>query len=159
MTRQLSMNDTRIFNDSQIGLVTLVLNCLIPSHKNHPGAGDPWVIDQIDNAISKSPNLKPIFLKGLLEIEVSSNQSYKSEFRSLTQQQRIKILRTVELDHPRFFSLLLEYTYKAYYSNPRIIELLGYGATPPQPIGYTLPPFESDMLNKVKRRRKIYRSP
>ena len=153
------MNDIRIFSASQVGLITLVLNCLIPSHKNHPGAGDPSIVNQIDNAISKSPNLKPIFLKGLLEIEVSSTESYKSEFRLLTQEQRIELLSTVELDHPNFFSLLLEYTYKAYYSNPRIIELLGYGATPPQPIGYALPPFESDMLNNVKRRPKIYRSP
>ena len=61
------MNDIRIFSASQVGLITLVLNCLIPSHKNHPGARDPSIVNQIDNAISKSPNLKPIFLKSLYD--------------------------------------------------------------------------------------------
>ena len=159
MPRQLSMNGTRIFTSKQCGLMTLVLNCLIPPDNNLTEAEGPRIISQIDNEISKSQNLKPIFLNGLSEIEVSSNETYQTEFRSLTQDCRIELLRTLELNHPRFFSLLLEYTYKAYYSNPRAVELLGYGAKSPQPTGYTLPPFKFDMLNKVKKRRKIYRSP
>lgn len=70
-------------------------------------------------------------------------------------------LKTIEAKQPEAFSGLLLTAYSAYYTDPRVRDVVeqvtGYEARPPQPLGYDLPPFDEALLAKVKKRKPFWR--
>ena len=63
---------------------------------------------------------------------------YAKDFPSLSGEQMHLVLRQVEVDEGEFFDLLVRQTYNGYYTDPRIVELLGLEARPPQPLGHSV---------------------
>ena len=57
----------------------------------------------------------------------------------------------------RFFDLLVQQTYNGYYTDPRIVQLLGLEARPPQPLGYRVDQGNITLIEKVKNRGIAYR--
>ena len=157
MRRQGFVPDMEVVNAELCLLLTSILDCLIPSDGRLPGAGGAGIVRYIDALMAGSEDTKQLFLQGLYEIEAASSELSKSDFGSLAQGQQVGILSSVEANHPAFFALLIENTYKGYYSNPEILRILGFAGRLPQPEGDSLHPFESHMLENVKKRGKRYR--
>ena len=84
-------------------------------------------------------------------------KTFSREFYALTEEEKVRVLRDVEAEHPSFFEMLVLHAYAGYYVNPKVIGLLGLEARPPQPQGYQLEPFDVELLGRVKERGKVYR--
>ena len=69
------------------------------------------------------------------------------------------MLRHVEGEHRAFFEGLVSHVYQGYYSHPTVIQLLGLEARPPQPLGYTLPPFDAAITRPMSKRGALYQRP
>ena len=144
------------FSDAQIELVTEVLNRIIPANEELPGAGE-IAVDYLDEVVGGSPRLKRIFNHGLSQIEVGAYRMYTQDLPSLSGEQIDVVLRQVEVDEGEFFDLLVRQTYNGYYTDPRIVELLGLEARPPQPLGHRVDQGNFTLVENVKHRGKTYR--
>jgi hypothetical protein len=141
----------------QRGLLRATLNRIIPADGAFPGAGDLGVVSYVDAVIGRSAELRRLFAHGLTQIDVTSQELYAQGFMDLSEHQRDAVLRRVEANNSEFFSALLTHTYSAYYSNPLIIRQLGQDPRPPQPRGHELEPLDLSLLDRVRRRRPLYR--
>jgi hypothetical protein len=144
------------FSDAQIELVTEVLNRIIPANEELPGAGE-IAVNFLDEVVGGSPRLKRILHHGLSQIEVCAYRMYTKDFPSLSCEQMHAVLRQVEVDEGEFFDLLVRQTYNGYYTDPRIVELLGLEARPPQPLGHRVDQGNITLIESVKNRGIVYR--
>ena len=151
------LGETRVFTESQTSLLAEVMNRIIPAEDALPGAGDLGLTSQIDAAVGNSPALKKLFLEGLARIEIESHKSEDREFKDLSSYEKDRLLRVVEQERPDFFQVLVQQTYRSYYTNPTIFPLIGYEGYPPQPKGYPMKPFNESLLDNVKKRGPLYR--
>ena len=144
------------FSDAQIELVTEVLNRIIPANEELPGAGE-IAVNYLDEVVGDSPRLKRIFSHGLSQIEVGAYRMYTQDFPSLSAEQMDAVLRQVEVDVAEFFDMLVRHTYNGYYTDPRIVELLGLETRPPQPLGHRVDQGNITLIENVKNRGIAYR--
>ena len=145
------------FIDAQLELMWGVLDRIIPPADNFPGAGDLGVTNYVDRVVGESEDLKRLFARGLTQIATNGEAQGPEGFAGLPDEQKDAVLRQVESEDPEFFQALVRHTYNGYYTNPRIIELLGLEARPPQPKGYQLEPGDLSLLERVKKRGQAYR--
>ena len=82
---------------------------------------------------------------------------YSQDFPSLSGERRDVVLRRVEADESEFFDLLVRQTYNGYYTDLRIVELLGLEARPPQPLGHSVNQGNITLIENVKNRGIAYR--
>ena len=143
--------------DEQMALAADVLDQLIPARDGFPGAGELGVAQHVQSVGGSDPGLGGLFQDGLASIESASRRTRSATFADLADDQKVQVLRKVEGESPGFFAMLLRHTYAGYYSNPRVIELLGLEARPPQPLGFHLDPFDPAMVERVRERGKIWR--
>ena len=66
-------------------------------------------------------------------------------------------MRQVEADHTEFFDLLVRQTYNGYYTDPKVVELIGMEPRPPQPMGHRLEMGDLTLIENVKWRSIAYR--
>jgi hypothetical protein len=149
--------DIKELSENQKNLISNVLDCLIQPDDIAIGAGEAGIVNYICCAISTSNDLHKAISKITSAIQNASMTLYGSEFELLTQDNKIAILTNVEKKFPHFFEILVEHTYKGYYSNKDVLSLLGVNAIPPQPRGYSLSSFDKNMLEGVRQRGKKYR--
>jgi hypothetical protein len=145
------------FIDTQRELLRATLNRIIPASGAFPGAGDLGVVSYVDTVIARSAELRRLFARGLAQIDITSQELHAQGFMDLSEHQKDAVLRRVEANNSEFFSALLTHTYSGYYSNPLIIRLLGSDLRPPQPRGYELEPLDLSLLDRVRRRKPLYR--
>ena len=145
------------FTDSQRRLVKAILNRLVPTNGDLPGAGDLGVVDFVDRAVASSSELSRLFHEGLAAIDNVSTGSFGGDFDGLGAERQDRVLRRVESEQPSFFDALVAECYKGYYSRPDVRERIGLGARPPQPLGYQMDPFDPSGLDNVRGRGRIYR--
>ena len=145
------------FSDAQFELVTEVLSRIIPANEELPGAGE-IAVNYLDGVVGGSPRLKRIFNHGLSQIEVGAYRMYAQDIPSLSGEEIDLVLRQVEVDEGEFFDLLVRQTYNGYYTDPRIVELLGLEARPPQPLGHRVGQGNITLIENVKNRGIVYRA-
>ena len=146
----------RFLSEIQYTLVTAVLDRLIPSQGDMPGAGEVGTADYLDEIVAGSTQLARLFTHGLQDIEIAASRS-GSGFDDLSVDQQDETLREVESDNPEFFDVLIRHTYNGYYSNPRIVQLLGLEPRPPQPRGNRVERGDLSSLEVVVERGQAYR--
>ncbi|MCY4653413.1 MAG: gluconate 2-dehydrogenase subunit 3 family protein [Dehalococcoidia bacterium] len=146
----------RFLSETQYELVSAVLDRLIPPHGDMPGAGEVGTADYIDGIAGGSAHIARLFADGLQDIEIAAGRS-GSSFHELSAEQQDSILRAAENDSPGFFDALIRHTYNGYYSNPKIVELLGLDPRPPQPRGNRVERGDLSSLEVVVDRGQAYR--
>ncbi len=148
--------DRRFFSTSQIDLVTAVLDRIIPANEIMPGAGQ-IALEFLDDVVGRSPTLKLSFATGLSQIEAYAQTTFHDEFIILPDEQKDDVLRHVETAQPTFFEALMRQTYNGFYTNSRVIQLLGLEDRPPQPKGHQLETGNFALLESVMKRGTVYR--
>ncbi len=148
---------TMSFSEEQMALVAKVLDQVVPGRDGFPGAGELGVAQHLDSVASSDPGLGRLFQDGFASIESASCRRHSADFADLADDQKVQVLRTVEAENSQSFAMLVRHTYAGYYSNSKIIELMGLEARPPQPLGFDLDPFDPSMVEKVSERGKIWR--
>ena len=144
------------FNDLQIDLLTQVLDRIIPPNERMPGAGEV-AVGYLDDTVSRSARLRRSFGNGLFRIQVCSQEAHATDFINLSDTQKDVVLRQVETAEPAFFDAMLRHAYNGYYTNPRVVELLGLEARPPQPKGHQIEQGDFGPMENVKRRGIVFR--
>jgi len=144
------------FSDVQLELVTQVLNRIIPANDRMPGAGQ-IAVGFLDGIIGRSASLKRRFGNGLFRIQAQAQQTHSKNFTSLSDAEKDVVLHQVETAEEEFFDTLVRQTYNGYYTDPRVVELLGLEVRPPQPKGHQLDQGDFRPLESVKKRGVIYR--
>ena len=141
----------------QLDLAREVLDRIIPSDRRFPGAGELGVAGYIDKVAGGSSDLGRLFLEGLSRIATAAGDRDQGVFADLTDEHKDGVLRAIETEHPRFFQALVKQAYNGYYTNPKILALLGLEARPPQPSGYDVSEGDLSPLERVKRRGQAFR--
>jgi hypothetical protein len=148
------MTSVSVLDESQRTLLTSVLNRLIPARENLPGAGDLNVGASIERSMADAPRLRRLLLDGLVEITVASE---RQSFVDLDTKRQIEVLQDIENRHPAFFAVLVEHTYRGYYTLPAVHQAIGHESRPPQPQGHRLPPFDPSLLTQQRERLPFWR--
>jgi len=138
-------------------LLAGVLERIIPAGGGFPGAGDLGVADFVADAGARSQAERALLARGLDLIESCARSAHSAGFAGLPDEHRDQVLRRVEAEDPAFFSALVRHAYRGYYSNARVVDLLGAGPRSPQPLGYRLDPFDERLLEPVKKRGRVYK--
>lgn len=151
------MDNGSLFTDEQRALFKAALNRIIPAESALPGAGDLGVADSIERSIQSVASRRRAFLDGLGQIDLTSWRECDRAFSDLSSDRQDHVLRLVEQANPSFFDKLVTYTYRCYYVNSTIVQLVGASPRPPQPEGHALPPFDPSRLANVRKRGPIHR--
>ena len=145
---------SRIFDEGQRALVKEVLARIIPAQERLPDAGELGLVDFIEEAISRHPHHRRMFVDGLTDIEITASRQGSQVFAELPGPAKDATLRAVEASNAGFFEELVRQTYNGYYTHPRILGLIGYSPTPPRPLGEPL-----DLLNETLLAKQSHRAP
>ena len=149
-------NEGIFFSSWQRRLMAHVLDGIIPSSDGMPGGGE-ISLEFVDKAAGESPGTKKLFSDGVRLIEVIAQRGHSVSFIDLPEGQKNEVLRRVEEDAPSFFDALVQHAYCGFYSDPRVLNLLGLESRPPQPTGHQVAQGNLGLLENVKSRGAAYR--
>lgn len=144
-------------SEQQREVLTAVLDRLIPPQDEVPGAGAAGIASHVEGMAGIAPKSRAILIDGLKAIEAASGRSHRRGFVSLSDAQKVDVLREVEAQHTRFFGALIQESYAGYYSNPAVLAAKGLPVSAPQPNGYEIESFDASLLDSVRARGKKYR--
>ena len=151
---KLDMTTTNdILSDRQRSLLTAALNRIVPATGEMPAAGDLGVGEFVESVVSETTARRRLFLDGLVRIELAASERGGS-FESLSADAQSDALRAVESSAPEFFQQLVTQTYRGYYTNEKVTELLSYRA--PNREGYNPLPFDESLLEPVRQRGQMW---
>ena len=131
----------------------LVLDTLLPANDEIPPAGQMGLTGMILLDAQWVPELGEAlrWLSGEIP----------ERFAGASPQERIAVLTELEAAQPRLFSGVVNLAYNAYYTDTRVLALIerksGFTATPPQPLGYEIDPFDPGVLTTIKDRKPFWR--
>jgi hypothetical protein len=127
-------------------LLLRVLDTLLPGEGPWPSAGSLDLVAPVRGDVAD--------LDALLA-------RLPAEFSAGDQDAREQALRRIESAEPERFERLITAVYTAYYTQPRVRQVIeqetGYEARPPQPLGYSLEPFDERLLDRQRQRKPFWR--
>lgn len=143
----------RILTPSELELLTLIQDELVPAYGSLPAAGTLGAALTVDGYLAERPRLRRPLLTALRSIEAAAGDQPVEDRDS---SDRVAILRQVEVDQPEAFLELVRQTYNAYYTRPDVQATLDIDG-PPQPRGFELPAFDESRLARVQAMGKLWR--
>ncbi len=141
---------------TSFALLEAVLDRIIPRSGIMPGAGEAGVAEFVRRQLARDIDLAELFARGLMQIS-SGSLDRGAEFTDLPSTSRDEVLGEVEAADPGFFSALIKHTYGGYYTDRKILGLLGDDVRPPQPSGHAINRGDLSLLEPVRKRGAIYR--
>ena len=142
---------------AQRDLLAAVVDRIIPPGIGVPGAGEVGVAEHVEGIAGVSPQSRVLLTNCLKAIETASGRSHSKEFVDLSDREKTEVLKGVESKHAEVFAVLLRETYSGYYSNPEVLRAKELPLAAPQPAGYEVEPFDTALLDGVRKRGKAYR--
>lgn len=142
------------FSENERRLLASVLDEIIPPSDDGtlPGAGQVGVAGYIEGALRTTPELRSMIGQGLADLEDLARSRHGRSFAGLPRPDKLQLL-----SEQGFVTALTLHTYVGYYQNGRVVETLGLEARPPHPRGYVMEPNDLTLLDRVRRRAKLYR--
>lgn len=138
-----------------------VLDRIVPPGEDGrmPGAGELGLVDFVDESLRARPELRPALLEGLARLEREAQARASRPFPALEASAQRAVLDAVAAELPAFLGPLIFQAYLGYYRHPRILEALGLEGRPPYPKGYAVPATDFAILEPVRRKGPLYRTP
>ena len=138
-------------------LLTLLMDDIIPASSSMPSASQAGGVEYLTKLFGQEEWIAAGFDQ-LLDKLVRYNASLGHDpFESMPQDDRISVLRGFESDHPELFDTLRKFVYESYYINEDIWKRIGYEPYPTLAPGPKMDPFESAMLDQVRKRSPMYK--
>lgn len=138
-------------------ILIAVLDCLIPEDSPMPSAGAVGVDIYIKSVCEQSSVTESVVMDVLNHTDKLSGDQMGGPFVELANDDKTVVLRAVEESFSTLFNDFLTLTYKGYYTNPRVVEVIGPDAGPPQPAGFTVKPFDERSLERVRQAGSLYK--
>ena len=144
-----------ILSEEQQALLTAVLNRIVPANGEMPAAGELGVAEFVASiaAADGATHRRRILLDGLAQIEIAA-QERGGAFAALPPATQTATLQAVADAMPAFFQELVTQTYRGYYTNATVFDLLQYRA--PNRADYAPKPFDESLLEPVRQRGPIW---
>ena len=142
-----------ILSDDQRTLLTAILDRIVPAQAEMPGAGNLGIGEFVESVAAGSPETRRRLLAGLVLVELAASER-GGDFPGLPADTQIDALRSVESSSPEFFQYLVTQTYRGYYTDETVTELLSYRA--PNRESYDPLPFDESLLEPVRQRGPIW---
>lgn len=142
---------------SELKLLGVVIDEIIPYNDGMPSATEAGGVEYLERLSAKLP-AAGVELRGALSaISKQSRSQFGKSFAALASAGRVQILTHIEKSMPKTFTSLRDYTYEAYYIQPRVWKLLDYTFYPTNGAGPKMKPFDEAVLANVRRKPKHYR--
>ena len=151
------MRNAQIFSEAQRELLSAVLNRIIPHQSGRPGAGDLGVAAFVENFASETPVRTRLFNQGLNALDTAVSEGPSGSFLDLEDQAKDDAIRKAELTNPTFFQQLVLQTYNGYYTDTRILDIIGYNVPKPPATGARPTLMDESLLDKQRRRAPFWR--
>jgi hypothetical protein len=135
-------------------MISIILDILIPGDDV---LGMPPASSLDFNEYITKYKIEKIVLDFLSELIKISFDEFSQDFKELNEEQREVVLNKTKLKDIRLFTTFLKHSFKAYYSDKRVLSLLDIGSSPPFPVGNVLEEDEWSILMPVYERGSFYR--
>lgn len=140
-------------SDFDMSQLDAVLDTIVPPRGELPGAGGLGLTAAVVADATTTGHLDDIAVV-LRELPLDFIASQPSV--------RESALRDIERFAPQSFAMVVNMVYTAYYTLPQVLtgisERTGYNPGPPQPSGYSMTPFDAELLAPVRDRAPLWRS-
>lgn len=128
---------------------------LIPARAARPDAADVGAAEYVDATVFLVPALRPALLQAIDRVERSATERLHKAFAECSPEERERLLREFEaVDASDAFNMIRDFTYEAYYGNPRVLAVLeketGWSSTSPTR-GSAMKPFDASRLERVRK--------
>jgi len=145
----------------QLRVLDLVLDEIIPPSEDGrlPGAGALGLASHVEAALLDMPELRKMIADGLTALNNLARRYHGHGFAKVPRHHRLQLLSDHATSEHAFPPILVLHTYAAYYQDARVLAALGLPPRPPHPEGYAMEPDDLTLLDPVRRRRPMYRSP
>ncbi|MBI1940012.1 MAG: gluconate 2-dehydrogenase subunit 3 family protein [Acidobacteria bacterium] len=131
---------------------------IVPAVDGMPAASEIGGVEYLERVARAEPEVKKALERSLAALDELCRKDSGSSFASLSRDDRAKVLGKLERRIPaELFTTLRDFTYEAYYTQPRVWELIGYELHPTDEAGPPMKPFDESVLANVKKRGKLYR--
>tara|TARA_B100000795_G_scaffold269117_1_gene257620 strand:+ start:2342 stop:2764 length:423 start_codon:yes stop_codon:yes gene_type:complete len=135
-------------------MISVILDMLIPADD---ALGMPPASSLDFNEYITKYKIEKIVLDFLSELIKISIDEFSQDFKELNEEQREVVLNKTKLKDIRLFTTFVKHSFKAYYSDKRVLSLLDIGSSPPFPVGNVLEDDEWSILMPVYERGSFYR--
>jgi hypothetical protein len=115
----------RVLTDQQLALLTAVVDRIIPSEGEMPGAAEMGLPGFIEGVLVAQMPIRRQFIEGLAQIEIAASVKGQGGFGGLSGEDQDSALREVEAANSTFFDELVRQTYNGYYTNREVFQKLG----------------------------------
>ena len=142
-----------ILDTAQRSLLAAVLNRIVPAEGAMPAAGDLGIAAFVESVAAGSSAARRQLLDGLVQIDLAASAQGGS-FADLSDAAQVGVLQNVAAASPEFFQELVRQTYRGYYTNESVYDLLRYRA--PNRADYRPVPFDASLLEPVRQRGQMW---
>jgi hypothetical protein len=130
---------------------------IIPAVEDMPAASAVGGVEYVARVAREDKAIRQAIGQSLAGIEALSKKLKAKPFTALSRPQRVETLQAYEQQSPKEFVTLRDFTYEAYYTEPRVWKLIGYELHPTNEAGPRVKPFDESVLAQVKKMPKRYR--
>ena len=130
---------------------------IIPAVDDMPAASAVGGVEYVSRVARGDKAIRQAIGQSLAGIEALSKKLKAKPFTALSRPQRVETLQAYEKQSPKEFITLRDFTYEAYYTEPRVWKLIGYELHPTNEAGPRVKPFDESVLAQVKKMPKRYR--
>jgi hypothetical protein len=147
------------FSEHQARVLACVLDHIIPPSDDGrlPGAGQAGVTALVDESLRKMPEVRGMIVQGLAALDALAQRRSADGFAALPRHEQAELMNELAASEHAFPPILLLHVYNGYYQLDRVLEALGLDARPPHPLGYDVKANDLRMLDRVRKRARLYR--
>jgi hypothetical protein len=147
------------FSAEEERALAAVLDEIVPpsADRRLPGAGEIGLARHIERSLQAMQGLGPVVAQGLAALENLARGRGVSSFAALSRDERLAVLDEIPAQEPAFLPTVTFLAYAGYYQHERVAEALGLEARPPHPKGYEVEANDLSLLDRVRRRPRLYR--
>ena len=137
-------------------LLNVVMDVMIPKNEGMPSASEAGCFQYLDQLSARDPVVTRELDGILAKLEALSLKLAKQSFTQSSSEQRTRLLAIFEQRDRQSFEILRNYVYEAYYTQPKIWDLIGYEPHPTNEPGPTIA-FDETVLAAVRKKPRYYR--
>ena len=152
------MTNENKFLSSKHPTLIKVMDLLIPSIDNMPGAGSMGLIIELEK-LCKKYEIVYLSIKRIINaIELDPISRANGSFLFMDQEKQIEIIETIELNLSEDFSIFLNGIYSIYYMDKNVKKRINWGYNSIQPQGFEIKPWDESILDKIKKRKPFWKN-
>jgi hypothetical protein len=137
------------FNAENTEIITLLLGLMIPQQGDMPSASDSAIVKKCLEGLTSS--------KSLVVDAVRFIKDQTDSFAGLDESQQAKLIERLKSEKADFIAEFQFNAAASYYSDTRVLTVLGLEGRAPHPGGYVAPETDWGLLAPVTERGSIYR--